>query len=93
MTKKTIHTDIAWFDETITLGEDSAYAQKAKKQWWRFWMLPQYFTFDMRRIEHYGARHTAYTYLKTLFHLIGWWDFPRKKDTKQVDYPFDEYSK
>jgi glycosyltransferase involved in cell wall biosynthesis len=93
MTKKSIHTDIAWFDESITLGEDSAYVQRAKKHWFTFWILPQRFIFDMRRIEHYGVRNTAYTYLKTLFRLIGGWDFPRKKDTKQVDYPFDEYSK
>lgn len=90
MSKKSVHQHINWFDENITLGEDSAYAQTAKKQWYTFWILPQRFIFDMRRIENHWARKTSYTYLKTLFHLMRWWDFPHKTDTKQVDYTFDQ---
>ncbi|WP_225747546.1 N-acetyltransferase [Eikenella sp. Marseille-P7795] len=66
---QTVHRHLGGFDETITLGEDCDYVNRASKSF-RFRILPVYFEFHPRRLKQDGLLAVGLTYLRGAWHRL-----------------------
>lgn len=93
LVRKSVHHALWGFSTHIYLGEDSAYAHEAKKQWYSFSILPYTYLFDMRRIEQKWVYTTVWAYLNVWYKMLKKGKFAETTDKKKVDYTFWNYQK
>lgn len=66
---RTVHRHLGGFDETITLGKDCDYVNRAAKSF-RFRILPVYFEFHPRCLKQDGMLTVGLTYLRGSWHRL-----------------------
>lgn len=86
--KKKVFNAVWWFDENISLWEDSAFSVNIHKKGHKFKIIPVPFHFNTRRFEQDWTLKTLWTYL-----LSGYYLFIKKDTNKKLDYDFWHYKK
>ncbi len=86
--KKEVFNKIWWFNEKLTLWEDSDFSINIWKKWYKFRVIPISFYFHPRRFEEEWT-------LKTLINYAAWWYYLLKKEDpgKKLKYNFWHYKK
>lgn len=85
---RSVHQFIGGFDLAITLCEDCDYVKRASQSF-KFRMLPVFFEFNARRINHEGIFKLGYKYLKA--NVIRF--FKGELRNNEIEYQFDHYDK